>query len=168
MTKFFFPRLDLIPKDIQDGFRWGVWVAEPRANQIGKFNKAPRSPISGKLISVNNPESFTDFESCKSAFGSGEYTGVGILLQGNGWIGVDIDDFKKIPSKQRESISAWISDALLRGAYVERSPSGAGLRAIFQGRFFGGGRKVGHLEIYQEKRFMTITGHSITNIVGVS
>ena len=167
MTKFLAPRLEQISQDMREELRWAVWRAEPRPNQPGKFNKAPRSPLSGQLIGTDKPDFFGDFEVCKAAFEGGGYTGVGILLEGNGWVGVDIDNFAKIPGGQRESVTAWLLEALLRGAYVERSPSGRGLRAIFRGEFLGKGRKVGYLEIYQEKRFMTITGHAIENIAGV-
>jgi primase-polymerase (primpol)-like protein len=167
MTNLLLPRFEQIPEEIRQGFRWAVWKAEPRANQPGKFNKAPRSPVTGHLIGTTSPEAFSGFEDCKKAYEQGGYTGVGILLEGNGWVGVDIDNFAKIPSRQRESVSSWMAEALLKGAYVERSPSGAGLRVIFQGKFFGTGRKVGPLEIYQEKRFMTITGHAIANLAGV-
>ena len=167
MTKFLAPRLEQIPQDMREELRWAVWRAEPRPNQPGKFNKAPRSPLNGKCIGADKPELFADFETSKAAFEKGGYTGIGILLEGNGWVGVDIDNFENIPSGQRDSVTAWIIEALLRGAYVERSPSGRGLRAIFRGKFMGTGRKVGYLEIYQEKRFMTITGHAIANIAGL-
>jgi primase-polymerase (primpol)-like protein len=167
MTKFLDPRFDQIPPDLQNEMKWAVWQAEPRPKQPGKFNKAPRSPINGQPISVNQPDSFSDFATCKRTYEKGGYTGIGILLEGNGWVGVDIDNFARIPSKGREAALAWIVDALLRGAYVERSPSGAGLRAIFRGEFLGKGRKVGPFEIYREKRFLTITGHAITNVAGV-
>jgi primase-polymerase (primpol)-like protein len=167
MTKLLDPRFSQIPRDLREEMKWAMWRAEPRTNQPGKFNKAPRSPINGQLIRVNKPDSFADFNTCKSAYEKGGYTGVGILLQGNGWVGVDIDNFAKIPAAHREAALVWIVDALVKGAYVERSPSGAGLRVIFRGEFLGKGRKVGHFEIYQEKRFMTITGHAITEVAGV-
>jgi primase-polymerase (primpol)-like protein len=167
MTKFLAPWFDRIPDDLCNEMKWAVWRAEPRTNQPGKFNKAPRSPVNGQLISVNQPGSFADFNICKNAYEKGGYTGVGILLEGDGWLGVDIDNFAKIPAGQREATLAWIVEALVMGAYVERSPSGAGLRAIFRGEFLGKGRKAGFFEIYQEKRFMTITGHAITDVAGV-
>jgi primase-polymerase (primpol)-like protein len=167
MTKFLDPRFGQIPRSLRSEMKWGMWRAEQRPNQPGKFNKAPRSPLNGQLISVNQPGAFADFNTCKSAYEKGGYTGVGILLEGNGWVGVDIDNFAKIPVGQRDATLAWIVEALVIGAYVERSPSGAGLRAIFRGEFLGTGRKAGSFEIYQEKRFMTITGHAITDIAGV-
>jgi primase-polymerase (primpol)-like protein len=93
---------------------------------------------------------------------------VGILLSGDGWIGVDIDDFANISRKKREQISLWMAEAFSQGAYVERSPSGSGLRVIFQGQFFGTGRKVGPLEIYQKGRFLTVTGHALAGVAEVT
>lgn len=164
MTTFLKPRVDQIPTEIKECFGWGVWIASPRPNQPGKFNKAPRSAITGKPISINHPEAFVDFETCWRAFGAGAYTGIGILLDGSDWIGVDIDNFANIPATKRQSVTSWLAEAFVQGAYVERSPSGSGLRAIFRGRFLGKGRKVGSLEIYQEGRFMTVTGHSLAAV----
>ncbi len=162
------PKFDQIPIEIQESFRWAVWKAELRPNQPGKFNKAPRSPVSGRLISVNCPEFFADFRTCREAYEQGGYSGVGILLSGDGWIGVDIDDFANISRKKREQISLWMAEAFSQGAYVERSPSGSGLRVIFQGQFFGTGRKVGPLEIYQKGRFLTVTGHALAGVAEVT
>lgn len=164
MTAFLKPKIDQIPIEIQESFRWGVWIASPRPNQPGKFNKAPRSAITGRPISINRPEAFVDFETCWRAFEAGTYTGIGILLDGSDWIGVDIDNFANIPAVKRQSVTSWLAQAFLQGAYVERSPSGSGLRAIFRGRFQGKGRKVGSLEIYQEGRFMTVTGHALAAV----
>lgn len=158
---FLEPRFTRIPLEIQREFKWAVWLAEPRTNQPGKFKKAPRSPSNGSYLKVNNPDSFSDFEACQSAVEQNGYTGVGLLLEGKGWVGVDIDNFTTMSSADKEPILNWIKMALAKGAYVERSPSGSGIRAIFKGAFIGRGRKVGDLEIYQTGRFLTITGHAI-------
>lgn len=163
---FLEPRFDRVPLELQTEFKWAVWQAEPRRNQPGKFNKAPRSPSDGRYLRVNNPDSFSDFEACRRAVEHDGYTGVGLLLEGTGWIGVDIDNFTDMSSVDKERILNWIKMALERGAYVERSPSGSGMRAIFRGALSGQGRKVGNLEIYQTGRFLTITGHAIETTVG--
>jgi len=165
MKMFLKPRFDQIPEEIRETFKWAVWRAEPRSNQPGKFNKAPRNPLTGRLLNVNVPESFADFETCWLAVEAHGFTGLGILLQGNGWVGVDIDNFTKMANVERGPICEWIREALAKGAYVEKSPSGSGLRAIFRGGFPGQGRRAGSLEIYQDKRFLTITGHAIKSIV---
>jgi primase-polymerase (primpol)-like protein len=162
------PKFDQIPIEIQESFRWAVWKAEPRPNQPGKFNKAPRSLVSGRLISVNCPEYFADFRTCRETYEQGGCSGVGILLSGDGWIGVDIDDFSSISLTQREQISLWMSEAFSQGAYLERSPSGSGFRVIFRGQFFGKGRKAGSLEIYQNGRFLTVTGHALACVAEVA
>lgn len=163
---FLKPRFTRVPLELQRAFKWAVWRAEPRKNQYGKFNKAPRSPSDGRYLKVNNPDSFSDFEACRSACEKNGYTGVGLLLEGKDWIGVDIDNFTTMSSADKGPILNWIKTALEKGAYVERSPSGSGIRAIFKGAFSGRGRKVGDLEIYQTGRFLTITGHAIETDVG--
>jgi primase-polymerase (primpol)-like protein len=166
MKMFLNPRFNQVPNEIREAFKWAVWRAQPRPNQPGKFSKAPRNPSTGQLLSVNVPESFTDFETCRLAVEEHGFSGLGILLQGNGWVGVDIDNFTEMAQEQRGPVWEWIKGALAEGAYVEKSPSGSGLRAIFRGAFPGQGRRSGSLEIYQTKRFLTITGHPIQSAVG--
>lgn len=158
MSDFLLPNFENIPLEIQQNFRWAVWKAEPRANKPGKFNKAPRSPITGRNISVNKPESFSSYEVCQEAYKKGNFTGVGILLQDNDWVGIDIDDLYQIPQEQKIEIEKWIQKAFAVGAYIERSPSSRGLRVLIKGTFEGNGKKKGALEIYKSQRFLTITG----------
>jgi hypothetical protein len=43
-------------------------------------------------------------------------------------------------------------------SYTEVSPSGTGLRIFAQGKLSGEGRKRGPIELYDQKRFLTVTG----------
>lgn len=43
--------------------------------------------------------------------------------------------------------------------YTELSPSGAGIHIIVRGELPGGGNRKGPLEMYDTKRFFTMTGH---------
>lgn len=147
---------------------WAVWIAELRKEQEGKFNKAPRSPASGKKIGANQPEKFGTFDEAKIAFELGSYTGVGVLLHGTGIVGVDIDDYAKVFALRPE-VKQWVNQAIKRGAYCEYSPSGKGLRLFLIGTLPVGGRKSDGLEIYADKRFLTVTGHTIpSNRKGIS
>ena len=136
---------------------WAVWIAEPRDGNLGKFNKAPRSPATGINIGADKPGTFGSFAEAKSAYATGRYTGVGVLLTGNGIIGVDIDYFKSSLTDQ-PTVKAWLAQAIYAGAYCEYSPSGNGLRLFMRGKLPGTGRKSGSLEIYDKHRFLTVTG----------
>lgn len=136
-----------------------VWTAEPRANE--KVNKAPRHPDGGWRLSVNQPEKWATYEQVREAYQSGKFDGIGVLLtKGSGVVGVDIDDWKSLVHKHPEIFNSLVK-LLLQGGYVENSPSGTGLRAFVQGSLNGPGRKSGGLEIYDDVRFLTVTGHRL-------
>ena len=162
-----FKELFLAPKfgTIPDGLKelpYGVWIAEPRKNKPGKFDKAPRSPKTGFNISTSKPDLWGTFDQAVAAYEAGGYTGVGVLLTGDGLIGVDIDDVDQIFA-DRPEVKAWVHDAIKADAYCEASPSGTGLRLFMRGDPLPDTvmRKHGHLEIYDNVRFLTVTGHLV-------
>ena len=157
---FLEPKFDNMPDDLKS-LPWAVWIAEPRPNKPGKFNKAPRCPKSGRKIGANKPELFGTYDEAVVAFNTGEFTGVGILFTGNGLIGIDIDDVRQTLSEV-PGVKKWLRSARAAGAYCELSPSGTGLRLFFRDEPLPGtGRKSGPLEIYDNKRFLTVTGHTL-------
>jgi len=167
MTEIF-KELFLTPKfeNIPDGLKelpWAAWIAEPRPGKPGKFNKAPRSSETGLKIGTNKPDLFGTYEQAVAAYEAGGYTGVGVLLTGNGLIGVDIDDVEQTMADQ-PAVAMWIDTALAASAYCEMSPSRTGLRLFMRGGPLPDtvGRKHGHLEIYDNKRFLTVTGHLVS------
>lgn len=133
-----------------------VWTAEPRAN--GKVNKAPRFPNGGWKLSVNQPERWATYDQVRQTYLSGKFDGVGVLMsKGSGIVGVDVDSWKsKVAEHPR--IFAALQKLIQEGGYVETSPSGTGLRAFVQGALNCRGRNIGGLEIYDDVRFLTVTG----------
>ena len=158
------PQFEAIPKDLK-AQPWAVWIAEPRAGKPGKFNKAPRSPKTGLNIGANKSQLFGTFDEAKAAHDTGKYTGIGILLIGNGIIGVDIDDCKNTLANQPD-VKQWVLTAIRGGAYCEYSPSGNGLRLFMYGNLPDKGRKSGSVEIYDNARFLTVTGHVVDKLSG--
>ena len=156
-TDFLRPLFPSIPDWLKQQ-PWAVWVAEPRQNQPGKFDKAPRCPSGGYKIGANKPELFGSYLDACNAYERGNYTGVGVLLTGDGLVGFDIDNYADTFAARSE-VEQWIDSAMQAGAYCEVSPSGTGLRLFMKGVLKGTGRKKGHLEIYGNVRFLTVTGH---------
>ena len=153
------PNCDQIPDDLKQQ-PWAVWIAEPRSDKPGKYNKAPRSPVTGIKIGANQAHLFGSFEQAKAAFETDKYTGIGVLLTGNGIVGFDIDDYQNTFAKNPE-VEVWVEKAIsdqTNPAYAELSPSGTGLRLFVRGELPGKGRKSGCLEVYDNMRFLTITG----------
>ena len=160
---FLQPKFKNIPAGLKE-LPWAVWIAEPRPNKPGKFNKAPRSPETGSMIGTNKPHLFGTYEQAAAAYEAGGYTGVGVLLTGDGLIGVDIDAVKQTVADQ-SAVAEWIWSALAADAYCEMSPSNTGLRLFMRGDPLPdtAKRKHGHLEIYDNARFLTVTGHLLPN-----
>ena len=160
------PNFDRIP-DALKSEKWAVWKAEPRAGQSGKFNKAPRNPLTGGKIGANKPELFGTYSEAKAAYDRDGYSGVGILLTGDGLTGVDIDGYADVFT-HTPKVKAWVALAQEKGAYCERSPSGEGLRLFIKGKLPQGGRHNGSLEIYNNARFLTVTGNVPRNKGGAA
>lgn len=147
--------LSNIPEPLKT-MRWAVWLAEPREG--GKTAKAPRHPGTGKNIGADNPANGATFDECAEAVQSGRFDGLGVLLhEGSGIVGIDIDAVKETAGIYPELCSL-LKRAQGEGVYVEKSPSGKGLRLFVQGEMERGGTRTQGIEIYKEKRFLTVTG----------
>jgi putative DNA primase/helicase len=149
---------DNVPTWMHDK-KFCVWVAELREN--GKVNKAPRHPNGGWQLSVKEPDRWASFQQVRSAYNSGQYDGIGVLLSsGSGIVGIDVDDWTDLVGKH-PVVFLTFEKFIQQGGYVERSPSGAGLRAFVKGELVGAGQKSGGFEIYDEGRFLTVTGQQL-------
>ncbi len=146
-----------IPTDLHS-LRWGCWVAEQKTE--GKVAKAPRHPDGGWLLSTNKPERWPTFDECRAGYLSGLFDGVGLLLEADiGIVGIDIDDATNT-LKRHPEVLAQLRLISATGGYIERSPSGNGLRIFVLGNLpLNAGKKSDGLEIYSDRRFLTVTGH---------
>ncbi len=144
---------------------WGVWKGTPRKGQLGKYDKQPCNPISGRKIATNKPEQWGAFGDARRAYEAGGWDGVGVLLSvEDGMVGVDIDDAKATLA-EHSAIKAACEKHMVGGGYMERSPSGKGLRGFVRGFLPPGGRRrAGKVEIYDDLRFLTVTGNGTGQI----
>ena len=104
--RFLEPKFENIPDDLKT-LPWAVWIAEPRLNKPGKYDKAPRSPTTGRNIGTNKPHLFGTYDQAVTAYEAGGCTGVGVLLTGDGLIGIDIDDVEQT-IVDRPEVKTWI------------------------------------------------------------
>ena len=154
------PNFENIPDPLRD-LLWAVWIAEPRPDKPGKYNKPPLCTKTLQKIGSNKPELFSSFNEARTTYLERGCSGVGVLLNGTGLIGVDIDDYEVL-IKTKPEVRTWLNKAIKRGVYCEASPSGSGRRLFLYGALpeNGRGRKHGSLEIYSNTRFLTVTGHT--------
>ena len=148
-----------IPKALAELPRWLVWRAKPRGNS--KIDKIPVSPLTGSPCNATDPGSLTGFTQAHDyALSDQSITGLGFSLGREvGIIGGDLDGCIDAEGRLSELAVELISNL---ETYFEISPGGRGLR------FFGYASldkalinsRLG-LEIYCEKRFVTITGNAL-------
>jgi putative DNA primase/helicase len=149
------PKFDRIPEALH-ALPWGVWKGETRAN--GKISKAPRHPRTAALLKTNEPAAWATFEECRAAVEAGRFDGLGVLLDGTaGLVGIDIDSWRET-AERFDGLRFLLKRAQEEGLYLEKSPSGEGLRLFVRGTIKAEGRRKGGIELYKSGRFLTVTG----------
>ncbi|MGI8913101.1 MAG: hypothetical protein ACR2JY_04805 [Chloroflexota bacterium] len=151
------PLPDAVPAELRAIARWVCWKARPKAN--GKLDKLPCSPHTGSVGDAHDPAAWGSFEQAVIAMRRYRLDGIGIVLTGeDSLVGVDLDDCIDAAG----GIAPWARDIIAElDSYTERSPSGCGLRLFAFGGLPPGRRKVGDLEMYDDARFLTVTGRHV-------
>ena len=171
--------LDLLRKNTPPSLKsarvWLCWKYEDRG---GKSTKVPYSPHGGEGKS-NDPKTWGSFEQAISTTLRLGYSGVGIAVTGD-LVAFDIDKIKDT-ERGKKQLAALASAGLdyqqlvnqiletFQGrAYIERSPSGDGLRILVHGNIPTDARKKGQarlgldwIEGYgaSSPRYVTLTGN---------
>lgn len=134
--------------------RWVVW----------KDAKVPycATAVNSKA-SVTEPNTWATFDQAQAAYEEGGYLGVGFVLTGDGIVGIDLD--KCVESGEPKAAALGLLDRV-GCQYIEISPSGTGLRGFGYGDNIVGRRGCidgVNLELYANKRYLTVTGQSIVS-----
>ena len=151
--------------------QWICWKAVDNPKK-GKPDKVPIDPRTGRGASSTDPKTWARFwdavnfyrdwhgleHTHKGAGGkvlTGHISGIGFVLTPP-WIGIDLD------AALEDQILPWAMEIVEKfDSYTEISPSGSGLRIFATGALPFKGRKVGNVEIYQEGRYLTVTGNCL-------
>lgn len=148
---------ETIPDALKTGCKWAGWIAEPRKGHPGKFHKAPRN-AKGYRVSVKEPEKWLTFDQAWTAYQTGRFSGIGVLMDGS-IVGLDVDE-KQAAFEEHPELKPLLRRAVEAGVYCEKSPSGKGYRLFVLGDLPSDApKRRGHLEIYQDVRFLTVTRH---------
>jgi hypothetical protein len=159
---FLKPQFHNIPQKLRLLDRFVAWKFEPRkpGEEPGKIPYTPGRK--NKRASSTNPATWGTFAQAEAAYLAGGVSGIGIVLNGDGLVGVDIDHCvgDGVPSEKAMALLD-----KLGAAYIEISPSGTGLRAIGYGEQLDAGVN-GTLnglkaEFYSTGRYLTLTGKTI-------
>ncbi|QDU17474.1 hypothetical protein CA11_53160 [Gimesia maris] len=151
---------DNIPPSLKDRPQWCLWKYGERD---GKFTKIPLQ-ANGSFASANKPSTWAPFGLVKTMYERksphGGVDGIGYFLQENdGIVGIDLDKCVS-DGKLSDDTKSIIEDV---NSYAEFSPSGNGVRIFASGELPPTDRKNGIYEIYDNLRFLTITGNKIVD-----
>jgi len=158
------PDWSQIPQELQDRDRWVLWRYETRS---GRESKVPHQ-VGGKRASVTSSSTWSSFAAAREAYENGRrpFDGIGfVFTDGDPFAGVDLDECVD----NDEQITAGAREIIERlDSYAEFSPSGRGVKIILRGQLpegarhrFNGMPGLDHVELYDSKRFFTITGNKI-------
>lgn len=148
-----------VPPELTVTERWLAWN---RVTRNGKTTKVPKDAKTGKAGSPTDPKTWSSFSTALDFYNKGKADGLGIALQKNGKptltaIDIDhcIDENGNVSDKAKEIIEAVSS-------YSEISPSGHGIRILVNSDSLPEGyRKKNGIEMYDDARFVTVTGNHI-------
>lgn len=161
------PRVDrwAIPQELRTHRAWACWRYEQDSS--GRWSKPPYQP-DGTRAEPSDDSTWSEFDECFEAYrqaliptdlhaGSSKrsYDGVSFGLSPRwGIVGVDLDH-----------ISEWLASATriveTLDSYSETTPSGDGVRIFCKGTLPEGRRRRGNVEMYVQRRFLTVTGQHL-------
>ncbi|HKQ49918.1 MAG TPA: phage/plasmid primase, P4 family [Phycisphaerae bacterium] len=151
-----------VPVALRDQPQWVAWGYEERD---GHPTKVPVNPLKGVKASTIDPGTWATFDQSVIACARGGLDGIGFVLTADDpYCGIDLDGC--IVNGQIVPEARAIIDDL--DSYAEISPSGAGVKLFIKATkpSWAGckSKKVSgfkHAEIYDSKRFFTVTGDHI-------
>ena len=151
------PQAENFPDELKALPQWVCWRYEPPLRPGDKWRKVPYTPGGGRA-STTNPRTWRDFKTARTLYNNGSYAGLGfVFVRDGGFIGIDLDDCRDPKSG---AIAEWVGELLDDfDTYSEASVSGVGVHLLVKGAFPPNEEKRrGHVEMYQERRFFTMTG----------
>jgi hypothetical protein len=150
---------DAIPNALRMVPCWVNWQWVRKQN----WTKMPINPRTNHPARTNDPGTWGTYDEAwdRYTLHGRSSDGLGFVFDpGNEILGLDLDDCRHPDSGE---LTQWARTILeLLPTYTEVSPSGTGVKLFGFGRLPDGCRhKVGPVEVYDRKRFFTVTGHHL-------
>ena len=150
-----------IPEYLRRLPQWVVWKLEKSARR----SKPAKVPYSGKWpskrVDVTSKSSYCSFEeACRTLTEDPTVNGVGFVVTSeDDVIGIDLDECILENGDISETALEFVGRL---DGYTEVSPSGRGIRSFVRGKLPPGTKnRAGPIEVYENERFLTVTGISI-------
>lgn len=153
-------RFENVPPCLRDRPQWVVWRYVKKRD--GKLAKIPYDPRSGREASSTDPSTWATYEeACEAWRENVRWCGIGYVFSADDpYCGVDLDDSIDRELGQLKPWGLAITSSL--ATYWEVSPGLGGVKLIMKAKKPGGRCRCayedGQVEIYDRKRFFTITG----------
>lgn len=156
-------KADKIPQELKSYNQWVMWRYE---NNEGKKPKKIPYSITGRKANVSDSSTWSSFEEVLKIFStsSNKYSGIGFVFsEDDPFVGIDWDGV-------RDSGNGYwdyevLNEIKALETYAEVSPSGTGAHAIIKGKKDPmGNNRYGNREIYDNKRYFTVTGNTIVGV----
>ncbi|MGZ1600116.1 phage/plasmid primase, P4 family [Staphylococcus argenteus] len=149
-----------IPDELIELPQWVLWRAEWNEKQQ-QYSKIPYS-YAGYKASSTNSDTWTIFDAINSIYEQNDrYDGIGFVIsEHDNYIVLDIDN----AIDESSQITSNLALDMTKMTYCEKSPSGTGLHCFFKGELPKERKKKRsdlEIELYDNARFMTMTGESI-------
>lgn len=151
---------EVVPMVLQNRSQWVVWKLMHRDGQA-KATKVPYNPRKeNSKASTTNPDTWSTFQDAVSACRSGPFDGIGFVFSTDDpYVGIDLDGCR---DPETGVVQSWARDIIdLLQSYTEISPSGSGVHILVEGGLPPERRRRGHIEMYSEDRFFTVTGNQL-------
>lgn len=142
--------------------QWVAWqyMYDPKK---GKWDKPPLS-VKGGYAKSTTPSTWASYSAAEQYALRRPGTGVGyVLTAADGLTGIDIDGCRDPVTGK---LDRWAEEVLAAAeTYAEISPSGTGIRMFASGKVERSTAfKPAGIEIYNEGRYLTITGHVVPGV----
>ncbi len=149
-------RVETIPEELKARPQWVNWRAVEKDN--GKLDKHPYNPRTGRRASTTDLLTWSTFETVMEFLGG--YDGIGfVFCSGDPYTGIDLDGCVDISAGDSARVAKWATAIIEEfDSYAEITPSGTGLHIITKGELPGRGGNRDSIEMYDMKRFFTVTG----------
>jgi len=147
---------DAIPRDFKDLNNWVLWKY---ILKDGKWTKIPYQ-VTNRNAASTKQSTWTTFDNAVKAYGTGKFSGIGFCIGDSGLTCIDLDHIDEWTEGELDKLL----DGLNNKYYMETSPSGNGYHLWIKAtKPEGMGCRSesfhnGFVEIYNSKRFMTMTG----------
>lgn len=152
-----------IPAELRDRPQWVCWRREMDETR-GDWTKRPyQAKRPNKWASSTDPATWADIDTAIAAVTEHGHDGIGFVFTADDpYVGIDLD---KCIDPRTGRIEEWAAGWALRfQTFTEYSPSGTGMHLIARGELPAKGRKHAGIEVYDQGRFFTVTGHPVAGM----